>query len=229
MNIWQILSSFPSVIPSFLLGVLLIYWLMAIVGLVDHGHNLEAGGGHDHDFGHHDAHHDLHHGGHTEHDDSNFHTIASYLVALGLGGVPFSIVLSLLAFFTWLLTALAQQYVLAMLPGSLLHTLAGCAVLLLAAAMSIPISARLVKPMRGLFVKHHARSNSSLVGLSCKIVTQSVDEGFGRAEVSDHGTSLNIRVWAKVPNKMTKNSSAIILSYDEESQQYEVQAAPLSV
>lgn len=215
MSIWQLLSTFPTAIPTVLLAVLLIYWVLSIIGIIDMGDSLEL----ELDL---DA-------GHVGHESPDLHSLAGYLVAMGLGGVPLSVAASVLVFFTWLLTALAQQYVLAMLPGSLLHTLAGCAVLLLAAAMSIPISARLVKPMRGLFVKHHARSNSSLVGLSCKIVTQSVDEGFGRAEVSDHGTSLNIRVWAKVPNKMTKNSSAIILSYDEESQQYEVQAAPLSV
>ncbi len=80
--------------------------------------------------------------------------------------------------------------------------------------------------MRGLFTKHQARSNASLVGYDCIIVTQSVDAGFGRAQVADGGAGINIRVWAEAPNTLVKNSRAIIVAYDEVTQKYEVQAAP---
>ena len=148
---------------------------------------------------------------------------------MGLGGVPFSIVASLLVFFTWLATALLHQYFIAHVPTALLQMLLGTGALLVSAVISIPLSAQLIKPMRGLFVKHHARNNRSLVGLGCKIVTQSVDEKFGRAEVENRGASLNIRVWAKSPNALTKNSPAVILSYDESTGQYEVQALPATL
>ncbi len=221
MSTWQILSSFPTVVPSVLLGILLIYWLLSIVGLVDLGDNLEIDGG---DGWHWDAGH--HHHVEVHHDGTDVHTLAGYLVAMGLGGVPFSIVASLLVFFTWLATALLHEYFLAYVPTTSLQMLFGTGALLASGALSIPLSALLIRPMRGLFVKHHARNNSSLVGLRCKIVTQTVDEKFGRAEVEDRGAGLNIRVWARTPNTLTKNSLAVILSYDETSQQYEVQALP---
>lgn len=211
MSLWQLLSTFPSAIPTVLLSVLLIYWLMSIIGMADMGDAIEA-----------DA-------VHAGHDLPDVHTLAGYLVALGLGGVPLSVAASVLVFFTWLLTALLHQYVLAWLPGDLLRYLAGSAVLLLAAALSIPIAARVLGPMRGLFVKHAARSNASLVGLDCKIVTQTVDKAFGRAEVDGHGASINIRVWAEVPNALARNSRAIIVAYDDATEQYEVQAAPGSI
>jgi hypothetical protein len=45
---------------------------------------------------------------------------------------------------------------------------AGAGVLLVSAAFAIWMSARVVKPMRPLFVKHHAPENRSLVGRSCR-------------------------------------------------------------
>ena len=211
MSTWQLLSSFPTAVPTVVLAILLIYWLLSIIGVVDLGDNLEL------ELGHHDL--------HVGHHDTDVHALAGYLVAMGLGGVPLSIAITALAFFTWLFTALLHEYLLVWVPTMLLQVLLGTGVLLLSAAFSIPLSAQLIKPLRGLFVKHHARSNSSLVGLNCRIVTQSVDEKFGRAEVRDSGASLNIRVWAQTPNALTKNSDAVILAYDEARQQYEVQAA----
>lgn len=212
MTLWQNLSSFPTAVPTTLLGVLMVYWLLTIIGIVDLGESLDI----DLDVD----------GGHT--DEAGLDTLAGYLVAMGLGGVPLSIVATLLVFFTWLGTVLLHRYVIAAIPTDTLQTLAGVGALLFTAVLSIPLSARLLKPMRGMFVKHSARSNRSLVGLQCKILTQRVDEGFGRAEVSDHGANLNIRVWAQAPNKLTRNSEAIIIDYDDAKQQYEVQAAPSS-
>ncbi|MFZ6741977.1 ubiquinone biosynthesis protein [Undibacterium sp. JH2W] len=221
MNIWQLLSSFPTSIPSVLMGVLLVYWLLSIFGLVDFGHHLDAGGGHDLHLGHHDiAHHDVHADG----DSADLHTMAGYLVAMGLGGVPFSIVATLLIFFTWLFTALVHQYLLVQVPTAMLQLLLGSGTLLAAIALSIPISANLIKPMRNLFVRHYARDNHSLIGHSCRIVTESVNEHFGRAEIEDHGVALNIRVWASSPNTLKKNSAAVVLAYNDSNHQYEVSA-----
>lgn len=218
MSIWQLLSSFPTSVPTVLLAVLMIYWLLSIVGFVDLGDTVHL---------HTDIHAvdgvDAAHGGH---ELADMHTLAGYLVALGLGGVPLSVVASVLVFVTWLATALLHRYVVAFIPTDMLRTLAGAGVLLFAAALSIPISARVIRPLRGLFVKHEARSNGSLVGMDCKIITETVDTAFGRAMINNHGASLNIRVWAAVPNILCKNARAVILAYDETTGQFEVQAAP---
>ncbi|WP_426168950.1 ubiquinone biosynthesis protein [Pseudoduganella sp. R-34] len=202
MSTWQILASFPTAIPSVLLIILLVYWTLSLVGVLDLGENIEG-----------DA------------DHADLETLAFWLVALGLGGVPFSIVATLLVFFTWLPTALLHEYVLAWLPAGVLQWVGGAVILLAAAGFSVWLSARVVKPLRALFVKHHAPENRSLVGHTCRIVTLSVDEKFGRAEVESSGASLNIRVWASSPNSLGKDALAVIVAYDEALQQYEVQAA----
>ncbi|UUZ48612.1 hypothetical protein LP420_38935 [Massilia sp. B-10] len=74
--------------------------------------------------------------------------MAYYLVALGLGGVPLSVAASALVFFTWLATALLHQYVLAWMLRPDWRAVGGMAVLLLAAGLAIPLSARAHAPAR---------------------------------------------------------------------------------
>lgn len=200
-------TSFPSVIYTVLLGVVLVYWLLSLVGIVDidSGPVIEA---------------ELH----TDADVDEIGDLASYLMALGLNGVPFSVVLSLLVLVSWTVTCLAAMWLLPLVPTSLLRIAVGLVVMLVALAVAIPVTARLIRPLRGLFVTHTAISNAALVGQACKVLTASVDEKFGRAEVATRGTSVNIRVWAETPNALAKGSLARILDYDAPGERYLIAA-----
>lgn len=198
-------TSFPSVIYTVLLGVVLVFWLLSLVGIVDFdsGPVIEA---------------ELH--ADADADVDEIGDLASYLVALGLNGVPFSVVLSLLVLVSWTITCLAAMWLLPLVPTSPLRIVAGLAVMLIALAVAIPVTARLIRPLRGLFVTHTAISNAALVGQPCKVLTASVDEKFGRAEVAMRGASVNIRVWAETPNTLGKGSLARILDYDTDAARY---------
>lgn len=208
-GLFSTLVSYPTAIYTALLGVVLLYWLLAIIGIVD----LESTGV-DLDL---DADTDLHA------DGTDLSTIASYVVAFGLDGVPFSIVVSLIVLVSWFLTGMASLYVLPWIPTSFLQVVAGTGVMLGAFVLSVPVTARLVRPMRGLFVTHNARSNHTLVGETCKVLTLEVNETFGRAEVAARGASLNIRIWAATPNTLTKGALARIVEYDEAGSRYLVE------
>ena len=110
-------TSFPSVIYTVLLGVVLVYWLLSLIGIVDidSGPVIEA---------------ELH----TDADVDEIGDLASYLVAMGLNGVPFSVVLSLLVLVSWTVTCLAAMWLLPLVPTSLLRGIAGLAVMLVALA-----------------------------------------------------------------------------------------------
>jgi hypothetical protein len=97
-------TSFPSVIYSVLLGVVLVYWLLSLIGVVDidSGPVIEA---------------ELH----TDADADEIGDFASYLMALGLNGVPFSVVVSLLVLLSWTITCLAAMWLLPLVPTSLLR------------------------------------------------------------------------------------------------------------
>lgn len=211
-SLFAALTSFPAVVYTVLLGVVLVYWLLAIIGLVD----FEAGA--DMDIGADAA--DAGDGG-----PEGLSGLAAWLVAFGLNGVPFSIVVSLLALVGWFLTGMASLTLLPLVPDAL-RWAAGAGVLLAAAALSIVIAAQLVRPMRGLFVTHRAISNAALVGQVCKVLTGVVDERQGRAEVAQRGAGINIRVWAPAPNSLRRGDAALITEYDPARQRYRIDALP---
>lgn len=198
-------TAYPTGIFTTLLGVVLIYWLLALVGIVD----FESGGV------------DIEQG--TDGDVADLGTLASYVVAFGLHGVPFSIVLSLLVLVSWTLSCLGGMWLLPLLPGTAPVYAGGTVLALASVSLAVPVAARLVRPLRGLFVTHAAIHNASLVGQSCKVLTQTVDDKLGRAEVAQRGTSLNIRVWAPTPNTLVRGSQARIVGYEEKSARYRIE------
>ncbi|MGE0330797.1 MAG: ubiquinone biosynthesis protein [Ramlibacter sp.] len=156
--------------------------------------------------------------------DPDLGTLAGYVVAFGLHGVPFSIVISLLVLVSWTLSCLGGMWLLPLLPDTALAYAGGAVLALASASLSVPVAARLVRPMRGLFVTHTAIHNASLVGQSCKVLTQTVDEKLGRAEVAQRGSNLNIRVWAPTPNTLTRGATARIVAYEDKSARYRIEA-----
>lgn len=217
-SLFAALTSFPAVVYTVLLGVVLVYWLLAIIGLVD----FEAGA--DMDIGA-DAADAGDIGDAGDGGPEGLSGLAAWLVAFGLNGVPFSIVVSLLALVGWFLTGMASLTLLPLVPDAL-RWAAGAGVLLAAAALSIVIAAQLVRPMRGLFVTHRAISNAALVGQVCKVLTGVVDERQGRAEVAQRGAGINIRVWAPAPNSLRRGDAALITEYDPARQRYRIDALP---
>ena len=220
-SLFAALTSFPAVVYTVLLGVVLVYWLLAIIGLVDFeaGADVDIGAdaadaGDAGDIG------DAGDGG-----PEGLSGLAAWLVAFGLNGVPFSIVVSLLALVGWFLTGMASLTLLPLVPDALRWAV-GAGVLLAAAALSIVIAAQLVRPMRGLFVTHRAISNAALVGQVCKVLTGVVDERQGRAEVAQRGAGINIRVWAPAPNSLRRGDAALITEYDSARQRYRIDALP---
>ncbi|WP_028454336.1 hypothetical protein [Chitinilyticum litopenaei] len=197
------ITTFPTAIWTVLLGVALLYWLASLIGLVDDALHVQ-----------HHAHAELHADGHEMGD------FAAKLMAMGLGGVPFSLVVTLIALYGWLTSALVHQFLLWLPP--LLHYLVGAVLLLASFALSLPATAITLRPLRGLFVTHNAINKAVLVGSVCKVSTQSVDEKFGRAEVASGGAPFNIRISATSPNALAKGSKALITDYDATSDTFTV-------
>jgi len=198
--------AFPTAIFTTLLGVVAFYWVLALVGLVDFDSG-DMGVDTDADLG-----------------NPDLSSLAGLLAAVGLHGVPFTIVASLLVLLSWTLSCMGAMWLLALLPGNIPVYVGGTLLALASVSLAVPIAARIVKPLRGLFVTHGAISNASLVGQHCKVLTQTVDEKIGRAEVSQRGANINIRVWAQSPNPMARGSLARIVAYEEKSARYRIEA-----
>ncbi|MDR3056044.1 MAG: hypothetical protein LBU53_11715 [Zoogloeaceae bacterium] len=228
MEFLTAILSYPTVIYTTLLGVVLVYWLLAMVGLVD----FESGGP---DLGlepelevsadiSSDVSLNAHHGP-LDGEAASASTLAGYLIAIGLGGVPFSVVVSLLSLFSWAISSIAALWLVQYVPTALLRFLVGTGVLVGAFLLALPLAAATVRPLRKLFVSHNAISNVALVGMRCKVLTGTVDEKFGRAEVPGRGAGYHIRVVAETPNQLTRDSVAFIVEYDETTMVYKIQEA----
>lgn len=208
-------SSFPTAIPTVLLLVVLLYWLAAIIGLVDLD-SLDAHFDHGDDL-------PIHHG--ADGPTDNVGTIAAYLMGLGLQGVPFSIIVSLMVLICWTLTYLGQCYLLQPM-YNWLRWLLGFPLLLVSSAVALHATALILRPFRQVFVVHNATHKDQLVGQTCRVLTLEVSNEFGQAEVGTRGASHRIHVWAQQPNTLSKNQTGLILAYDAARDRYEITALP---
>ncbi|QNK66418.1 ubiquinone biosynthesis protein [Variovorax sp. PAMC26660] len=209
-------TGYPTAIYTVLLGVVVIYWALAVLGMIDIGHSgidLHVEAPHVHV----DA-PTVH--AHADTDSHDIGHIASYVVAFGLNGVPFSVAVSLLVLVSWTVCCLGGEWLLPLVPTMPLKLLAGTVLLVASAVIAIPVTAVAIRPLHGLFVSHTAVTNAALVGQLCRVVTGAVNEKDGRAEVARRGASLNIRVWAPVPNTLKRGSQALIIEYDEVAARY---------
>lgn len=195
------ISSYPTMIYTVLLGIVIVYWVLALIGMVDiEGLDIDID---------------------TDANPDGVTGLSGMLLAQGLNGTPFSIVLSLLVMLSWLFCSLTSRWFLHLFPG-IWHSVAGTVILLLSLVIAIPITARILRPMRKLFITHNAVHNRDLVGKQCKVMTMSVDESFGQAFVEDGGSGLHVKICAKIPNSLTKNDQVMIVAYDQQTERYEV-------
>ena len=209
-NFMGAVTGYPTAIYTVLLGVVVIYWVLAMLGMVDIEHSgLDV---------------DVHMHTHADGDTSDVGQLASYVVAMGLYGVPCSVAVSLLVLVSWTVCCLGGEWLLPLVPTLPLQLLAGTVLLVASAVIAIPITAVAIRPLRGLFVTHTAVTNAALVGQLCRVVTGVVNEKDGRADVARRGASLNIRVWATTPNALRRGSQALIVEYDEVAGRYLIAA-----
>jgi hypothetical protein len=220
--------AFPTVVFTILLGVVVVYWLFVLLGALDidllghadghGGHDLHLEG-HGHADGHFDGHghfdgpvdhgHDVH-DGHDAHDGHGAGGVAGLIQALGLGGVPVTVMLSILILAAWSFCLGAMQ-LLGGSPGWLLFAAA-----LLSLTIAIPLTSLLVRPLRQFFVTLPATRHRDLLGKICTITTLRVDERYGQAEIEDGGAGLLVQVRANGSSLLARGDRALIFDYKDE-------------
>lgn len=199
MSFLQLLTGYPSLLPSIVIGVMLVFWLLTIVGLLDmdsFGPDWLGGS-----------------------EDADVDGLPETLLALGLDRLPFSIVVSGVGFYWWLLTMLGAALLLPLVP---LPLWIGGTVLLLAALVAAVLLASVsLRPLKPLFVVSDTVTRESAIGRRCRILTLSVEENFGQAEVEmGGGTRLTLQVYAPLPNRLVRGSQAVVLEFDAQRRRY---------
>lgn len=204
-ELWQILSGYPTGVYTVLIGVLMVFWLLAILGALDMD---IISFDNDIDF-------DL--DGKVE-----IPGFVGLMHTLGFTGVPFTIVLTVLIFLAWVFCYAASAYVLPWVPTLILKVLVGTGVLVGSFLLAVPLTTKIVSPLRKLAVENKAKSNKDFLGSNCKVTSLTVDESFGQGKVQTLGASLVVRIRAPAPNDIKKGDIVRPISYDEEDNVFDV-------
>ena len=227
----QAITTFPTVPLTVLLGIVVGYWIFALVtGAAFHGGDAVTGGvkavgdattGAIKGAG--EAMHGAIKGGaealgsHGDADADVDGAEAGVLGILGLGRVPITISMSAMALVAWTVCTLLTLVIaptflplqLGVLLGSLVAGLLGSAVLL--------------RPLgKALNQDKPARRRDS-IGQICTITSGKVDATFGTASVDDGAAGLNIHVVCPKANTLKKGDRAILIDFDPAKDTYEIE------
>lgn len=186
--------TYPTAVFTVILGVAVFYWLFAIIGLVDMDVldldiDLDA-------------------------DLEGLTGLAGLLVTLGLTGVPVTVVVTVMAMLGWLISYFAVHLLFVWPAGSWLSYVAGTVVIPVAMAVSVPLTAQIIKPLKPLFRKAYANAPQKvLIGQTCLIRSTRVDMGFGEATATVEGASLILKVRADPAKQLKKGDRAVMIEY----------------
>ncbi len=197
------LIALPTGLYSALLALVLIYWLFVILGFFDidlFGADIDLEGA------------PLWRGD----------TLAGMMAALGLTGVPIAIIFSFVVLIAWLLSLLANLYLLPWLPGPF-GGMAGLAVGIAAFVIALPLAGRAVVPLRPFFAVHGADSKQTLVGKLCTLTSGSVGQTHGQARYEQGGNDLILSVTCHIEeNGLKRGDPLLIIDYDSAADTYAV-------
>lgn len=196
-QLFEVASQFPTVIYAALLGIVVVYWLVGVLGLID----LDLGGDADLDL---DIDSDV---------DVSVGGLTGLMLTFGLTGVPFTLVISIVILICWLISFYLQFYLLTWLPDGWLYylmaTISCCAIFLI----SLPITAIVIRPLKGMFKSVQATSSHHLVGKEATIATSSVSEKFGQARVFNDGAEILIDVRCDPEHILKAGDKVLVIEY----------------
>ncbi|GAA1033390.1 hypothetical protein GCM10009557_34980 [Virgisporangium ochraceum] len=187
--------AFPTALFSFLLVVAVGYWVVVLLSLLDL--DLFDAAGVDADG--------------VAAADSG---IASAMTAAGLGGVPVTVVLTVLIAFAWFFSLAGNAFV-----GGI--PLARAVVLPVALGGAYLGTRSIVVPVRRLLPHRPAPSRMDFVGRHCVVRTGQVGPDFGQAEVTaDDGSTAIIQVRLAAYSLADAGWTALIYDYDAETEAF---------
>jgi magnesium-transporting ATPase (P-type) len=201
-NFFSTALSFPTIIFSVLLGFISVYWLLTIAGLFD----IEFL----------DIDIDMDYGG----EATPVGGVSGVMVALGLTGLPISIIVSFIILFAWLGTYLSSLYLLSFFSMGFWFWLMAIITMLASIIISVPITIFMTKPMKRFFKVSYATRSNDLLGEVCQVITSEVSDKFGEAELNKEGDHYIFQVRSKKDNSIKKGDDVILLEYDRENHFY---------
>jgi len=209
-----IASQFPTVIYSTLLGIIVIYWLVGMLGIIDLDLTPDA-----------DLEVDLEADIDTD-LSAGAGGLAGLLLTFGLTSVPFTLVISIVCLISWLISIYLQFYAFVLLDSTWLYYLLGMVSTVLIFFISLPITGFLIRPLKGMFVSIETTASHSLVGSNGTIATGKVTETFGQAKVLNEGAEILLDVRCDPQHSLVMGDKVLLIEYSKGSHSYIVAPFP---
>lgn len=200
---YQNMSSFPTVIFTFLLTVCLLFWLVSILGILD----IDALDLPDVD---------------AASEGSMVNAAAGLLMKLGLNGVPVTVIISFIALFGWTASYNAIHFLHIADWAMPFRWIANVGVFIGSLFLAVVITAQAIKPLRCLFNKMSHDVPKQVIGQVAIVRTSRVDEKFGEAEFNDGAAGFIFKVRATGGRVFKKNDRVVLLEYLEDKNAYQV-------
>lgn len=198
----EVASQFPTAIYSTLLGIAVVYWIIGALGLID----LDLAGDLD--------------------GDVDFGALTGLMLTFGFARVPITLVLSILILICWLISFYLQFYLLTWLPEGWLYYLMGAISSFVIFIISIPITAIIIHPLKGMFKSVETVTSDHLVGKDATIATGTVSETFGQARLFNDGAEILLDVRCSAQESLKKGDKVLLIEYLKDDHTYTVAPYP---
>tara|TARA_B110001454_G_C12702006_1_gene426966 strand:- start:781 stop:1419 length:639 start_codon:yes stop_codon:yes gene_type:complete len=207
----EVASQFPTVIYSTLLGIVVVYWVVGLLGLID----LDFSGEADLEI--------------NVDSDVEFSAggLTGLLLTFGLTGFPLTLVISIVILICWLISFYLQFYLLTWLPDGWLYYFMGGVSNFIVFLISLPITAIVIRPLKGMFKSVETTSSHSLVGSDATIATGTVSETFGQARLFTNGAEILVDVRCDPEHTFKLGDKVLVIKYLPENHAYIVAPYPL--
>lgn len=197
--------AFPTLFYTGLLILIVVYWLASSLGLAD----IDIADG-------------------AEFESPDIAETSGWLSKIKLDGIPLTISISFVIFFSWVICFIAVHYYQDKISNNLVEIFVGIWIIILAPFISAPIVGTMLTPLKPFFRKlkdsAEGRKADSLIGHLAVIRTNKVTKDFGDAEVNDEGANLILKVRAEEPNDFKRGDNVIITEYSEDKNTYRIRA-----
>ena len=190
---YQNVASFPTLFFTLLLALTAVYWLVAVLGVID----IDVL---DIDMPEGDA-------------DGGVHQLAGLLLKLGLNGVPLTIVISLLALFGWFICYFAVYLIFPYIPDGFLEYIVGLPILVGSLYGAVLITAQVIKPLKPLFANMNKNTVKNLLGQTAIVRSLRLDSGFGEVLLADGGAGLIFKARTMNNETFKKGDRVVLLQY----------------
>ncbi|CCK77334.1 conserved hypothetical protein [Oleispira antarctica RB-8] len=199
---YQNIASFPTLFFTLLLALTAVYWLVAVLGVID----LDVL---DVDMPEGDA-------------DGGVHQLAGLLLKLGLNGVPLTIVISLLALFGWFICYFAVYLIFPYIPDGFLEYIVGLPILVGSLYGAVLITAQIIKPLKPLFANMNKNTVKNVLGQTAIVRSLRLDSGFGEVLLADGGAGLIFKARTMNNETFKKGDRVVLLQYLKDQHAYRV-------